>query len=559
MRYSQEEIQHLDKEAYQAIVQEKNLNRFMMMFPDVRDMVDFSNAEAKYPYRRNSVLALLVQSGNSALLEDFWDRYFFLENREKRALQKEFLKGTNLIGQKMNFHYFAAETPPKVRAEQEIFCGGEDDKEYWEFQLNNRLLPKDTRTPAEKERWKMYEFLREKAYVLEHYEQDMEPEKKVVFERGDKLEEHISGKENTFIWQKERQILSDVILRKHDSKVRAEDGSWVRIEGLDAASEKSFAAQAFKKMDYPDSFFWAKDGLDSLEYMVKRSSECLDDRELSKYFELQGGIVLIEESEENMTSNLLEGKSSIAHCGINAANRPVFGIYGENFIDDAEEKKNATLPHEMTHASDMVAAENVQPFEDTDIMKLAFMCLYENKPNTPKRCETRKIIDEVIWNYKCGAYRREVLARIMEPRSYDKNEPLLENLRRLYRAYYQAKKQNKTGITKHIETMAMRQMKNYAEVKLLCDKFDDFVPVAAAYDRDEFKKGISANYNITADAGEYYDKFNDFYPAYLDVFGCQGPEKRLNKMIEKELKEISKMQEGTQNISRLKRVLLRTR
>ena len=70
------EKQKLDDAIAQDIMQNNKFDVLHYFFPETKDMVAYSNAVYPYPYRRNSVLALLVQAENLDLFHHFFDTYF---------------------------------------------------------------------------------------------------------------------------------------------------------------------------------------------------------------------------------------------------------------------------------------------------------------------------------------------------------------------------------------------------------------------------------------------------------------------------------------------------
>lgn len=67
------EAQQIDLEVERIIRRDKQPEKLKEFFPDAEALVKFSNETYPYPYRRNSVLALAVQSESSDVWTDLGD------------------------------------------------------------------------------------------------------------------------------------------------------------------------------------------------------------------------------------------------------------------------------------------------------------------------------------------------------------------------------------------------------------------------------------------------------------------------------------------------------
>ena len=119
------ERQKLDDDLWRQVVKEKKLTTIYRRFATHQKMVEFSNEQYPYPYRRNSILALLVQSEDLDLIKRFWKHYFDKNNEDVKNAELEFLRGTNQIGQYMNYHYFGDAMPEEVLRQEAEFLGKE--------------------------------------------------------------------------------------------------------------------------------------------------------------------------------------------------------------------------------------------------------------------------------------------------------------------------------------------------------------------------------------------------------------------------------------------------
>ena len=110
----------LNAKIAQEIVQFKRFDLLTKHFPTAKQMVEYSNFVPQYPQRKNSVLALLVQSGDAFLLRRFWD-FYFVKQSSPAECEENFLDGTDAVGQMMNYHYFREDAPFEVLREEAAF------------------------------------------------------------------------------------------------------------------------------------------------------------------------------------------------------------------------------------------------------------------------------------------------------------------------------------------------------------------------------------------------------------------------------------------------------
>ncbi len=531
------DILRLDGEVYKIIVQEKSLEKLKRLFKDASSLVEYSNISAPYPHRRDSILALLVQTGDVSFFQDVWDHYFWRENIETVRLQKEFLKGTTSTGQRLNYHYFRDVMPPDVLFAEKLFLE-RDVKKSKQLQEQRRELPKDTRTPKEQERWEIYETIKQLVMKLNRMS-DMEAEcRKIKTDENQQLIEEVEG--TGFVWNKKSYPFSEILFKKGEGK----DGSflWGSVKGLKTDGTESLLPQVFRKLDFPEDFFWAKTSLLRLETMLEINGGIEYADELLRFFELKNGIVLVEKDVFHEKGNSKNSRGCTAYCAATTTNRPLLGLVSENIRHEDEISLRKILPHELTHAVESVSEKGIPAdfFSKTDIMKLSFMALYLRERGKKSDNSIRRVIDEATKGYKQGYHLSETLARIMEPRDFD-NDPLVKNLRRLFMCYEGAKLNGKQGVVKYIETMAERQLPNYKEMMKLYEKFERFLAIDLKFGEQEFNRFFKPT-KIEVNRQEYSREFEAFYRSYFSVLGRKKDVRTLEKITSKALKDLNNLE-----------------
>lgn len=536
------DILRSDGEVYKIIVQEKSLEKLKRFFKDASSLVEYSNVSAPYSHRRDSILALLVQTGDVSFFMDVWDHYFWQENIETIRLQKEFLKGTTSTGQRFNYHYFRDVMPPDVLLEEKLFLE-RDAKKLKQLQEQRRNFPKDMRTESDMERWEIYENIKRFAMKLNHYNA-MEAEcRKIKTDENQRLIEEIEGA--NFIWNKKAYPFSEILFKKGEGKKGA--FLWDSVKGMKTDGTESLLHQVFRKLDFPENFFWAKTSLLRLETMLKINGGIEYADELLRFFEVRNGIVVIEKDITHENGNSKNIRSCTAYCAATSTNRPLLGLVSENIRYEDEISLRKILPHELTHAVECVSEKGIPAdfFSKTDIMKLSFMALYLRKSGNRDDKSIGRVIDEATKGYKQGYHLSETLARIMEPRNFD-NDPLVKNLRRLFMRYERAKLNGKQGVVKYIESMVERQLPNYKEVMKLYGKFEKFLAVDLKFGEQEFNRFFKRT-KIEITRQEYSQEFEDFYRLYFSVWGEKKCVRTLEKITSKALNDLNNLENEGKN------------
>lgn len=534
------DISRLDEEVYRIIVQEKSLKKLKKLFRDARSLVEYSNVSVPYPHKRESVLSLLVQAGSADFFAEVWNHYFWRENVETAELQEAFLKGTTASGQKLNYHYFKEVMPPDVLLEAELFCESNPQKiKLLKQRLKSKDFPPDNRTEEELARWEIYEQI--KSHSLRIYN-GLAPTSRRIKTDGEKLIEEVSG--SNFVWNKCHYPFSEILFKKGEDKEG--NVSWGKADGLKTNGDERLLPQVFRKLDFPEHFFWARTSLLRLEEMLKANSEIEYADELLRFFEIKNGIVLIEKGCSHKESNSKEGVVCTAYCGKTNDNRPVLGLVSESMKYEDEISSRKILPHELTHAVEHVSDDLVSTdfFSKTDIMKLSFMALYLRERGKSGKGDIGRVIDEATKTYKSGYYVSETLARIMEPRDFGK-DVLVKNLRKLFIRYQRARLNHNRGTVKYIETMAERKLPDYKEMMKLYKQFERFLAVDLKFNEQEFNRFFRKT-KIEVPEKEYHKEFDSFYRSYLSVLGRRKDVKLLEKVTSKALKDLDALEGTTQ-------------
>lgn len=477
MLWSQE-AQKLDDEVYKIVVQDKNLDALFQLFPDAKSFTEFSNIDYNYPHRRNSLLALLVQTNDSELFCRTWNHYFANYSDEEAPKMKKyissFISGTNSVGQKIDYHYFADDAPPKIKAEIEMFLASDDEeREAIEFKIKHDLLPKDIRTPKQIANWDIYCMIEWASYVVGDCS-ETSSDNKVIMD-GNRLITEMTNPDTSMLWKKEYMPCSKLVLMKN-LKLKKNNFLLSVIENLNPNKKESFAKQALKQMSFPCSFLWSGAALNKWEKMVKASIADGNSQDLINFFEINQGMLIIENEEietNKKTSNSLSGVNNLAYSVVpEKPSVPIIGFYSDKMLSSTPDSLMNAFRHELTHALNDTKIDGFEEkgFSNMEIMKLVFMSTYFNSKE--KYSEGTKIIKSVLLSYNDYAYCEETMARVMEDRDLSK-DPLLLKTKDLIKIYNKAKLKNKAGVIKHIETMVNRICPQRDELAKLVEQFDN--------------------------------------------------------------------------------------
>lgn len=475
MQWSKE-AEALDRKVKAIIKNEKSPEKLKEYFPDARAVVEFSNAVYPYPYRRNSVLAMIVQTNDVDVLEKFWDTYFPNDDKDLE-LKRRFLEGTNSIGQKMNRRYFEADLSPENKAEAEWFkTADKKESEMIRFKIVNGLLPKDVRNAEQKDRELMYDvlkYLHESLAVRANEAAETEDNEiinSVNLVKNEKnrnnLVEEIGGAENKFTLLREIKPYAHLLLRKNK-----EDGSSnliAELKNIDINSSKNLAEQVFEQLDFPEVHYWSKDPLWALQEVLKHNQGKIRQINLSNFFEVHNGLLMIDYKHDRNSGNALQTSKSMAYCGIISPNRPLIGFHADYLQNWNLKKMKTAVPHEFTHALDAVRVFDGETdrLSDTEVVKFALMASYMEGKESGNR-----IVYQILDSYKTEAYSEEFVAKLMENHAF-KNNRLLKNMVRLVSRYNQAKLDKDENFMDGMSGLMKRKLPNYRNVKNLYQEFE---------------------------------------------------------------------------------------
>lgn len=446
----------LNAKIAQEIVQFKRFDSLLKNFPTVQQMVAYSNDVPSYPHRKNSVLALLVQSGDMALVRRFWDTYFF-KQVVPRSYERAFLKGTNSLGQAMNYHYFRNDAPFEVLREEALFRGEKcPDYNY-------------SRTPKQIASWKIYSFLKQRHKLLS---------------KDEPLQQSASVFERRYASEKQ-QLEENVLLPKHSVLLKPvqpfdrlifyrDQEHFFEPANLDISSSVPYAEQVFQNSDFPDEFFWAGDWLrlwnDVFPDMLKENPE------LSLYFAKNKGALVLHQNQSLGKSNLKPGKEAAAYMQRDCKDFLLLG-FNSKYCTLNEKLFRRMLRHELTHGADLfpLSAEDDE-FSESDFMKFCDMMLYTKR---------HKLVYKVANSYSSSERRLELLAKIMELEPAEPSgDSLVQSIRKVFPLYAQWKLEDNQPKLEAFSHVVEKNLgaKRYDKWLDLVETFENYTEVDSSFD-----------------------------------------------------------------------------
>ena len=475
------EKQKFDEQIAREIVQEKRFDILRKNFPTATEMTLYSNEVYPYPYRRNSVLALLVQAEDAALTERFFKTYF--DNELVADVERDFLEGTNQIGQAMDYHYFRDDLPDEVLQQEAAFLG--------------KTFVANEKRRHSPERRKIYAFLKSEREKLAArkpvslYFSTLETE----VDRGNGRLMESEYVNEASVWLREKYPFRDLAFCNNA-------GHYIEQAEVTAALKKSFATQVFKQLRHPDAFFWAGDLLRNFEKQARGEVGFESGREL--YFGLKNGIVVFNQTADNAPSNSKESTRELAYLQYGYDYGLVMGLNNAYLNERHDYEK--ILNHELAHGVDLRQEQaDDKAFSESDFMKLADMALYVQR---------HPLVNFVARNYVHEARRSEVLARIAEKDEH--GVPLLDAVNLMFRRYTALKlDKDKDGMAQMARAV-QDNVKNYKAWKDMFYTFEAWTSVDNYY--DDFQ-GYAFDFDSTAAKLEksFYHKFLRLYGMRKDV------------------------------------------
>ena len=398
-------ISALNAKIAQEIVQFKRFDLLAKHFPIAKQMVTYSNFVPPYPQRKNSVLALLVQSGDASLVRRFWD-FYFIKQSAPAECEAKFLEGTDAAGQMMNYHYFREDAPFEVLREEAAFRNVDcPDVNY-------------SLTPKQAARWKIYSFLKQKRKTLEKkkplsvnisfFERKYDAQTKTIHEA-------VTLPHNG-VWQKGVKPFDKVVF------VRDRENFSEQV-GLDIASDIPFTEQVFRNADFPDEFFWAGDML----RLWNKTFSKFEKNEAAFFFAKNNGILMLHQDRPAKKLNLKSGKDASAYLQYNNDDFLVLGInYKKCSLEENHLQK--IIRHELAHGVDLFDNKACsQEFSESDFMKFCDVLLYQERHN---------FVRNTVNSYVPLDRRAELLAKIIECQSEEaKNHPLFPTIQKMFAAF----------------------------------------------------------------------------------------------------------------------------
>ncbi len=439
----------LNAKIAQEIVQFKRFDLLVKHFPTAKQMVEYSNFVPQYPQRKNSVLALLVQSGDAFLLRRFWD-FYFVKQSAPAECEEKFLDGTDAAGQMINYHYFRNDAPFEVLREEAAFRNV--DCADFNYSL----------TPKQAARWKIYSFLKQKRKSLEKKKPlsvNISPfERK--FDASTKTINEAVTLPNSGAWQKDVKPFDKVVF------VRDKENFSEQVD-LDIASDVSFTEQVFRNADFPDEFFWAGDML----RLWNKAFPKFEKNEAALFFAKNNGVLMLHQDRSSQKLNLKSGNDASAYLQYNNDDFLVFGInYKKCYLE--EKYFQNIIRHELTHGVDLFDDKVCSyEFSESDFMKFCDVLLYQERHN---------FVRNVVNYYSPEDRRVELLAKIMERDSEAvNNHPLIPSIKNSFTAFTKWRLENNQQKIEQFNGLVRKNLGEHRYNKW-CEVFDAFEDYAAS-------------------------------------------------------------------------------
>ena len=481
------ERQKLDNDLWRQVVKEKKLTTIYRRFATHKKMVEFSNEQYPYPYRRNSILALLVQSEDLDLIKRFWKHYFDKNNEDVKNAELEFLNGTNQIGQYMNYHYFRDAMPEEVLRQEAAFLG----KEY---------EPQPRPENAER-RWAIYEFLKARRTDLalrQSLQVEVSDYNVVYNKEHDNLTDEVML-DSFAVWRSETKMFGDLLLLNRDHKF----GEQVAV---DLESSEPLAQQVFKQLDWADKFFWAGELLPKWEQRLKNLNDM--ERKMAMYFTQKHGLIVLNEEKSAGNGNLKDNVQAAAYMDVSYQNLLLMGFNSKSFASQNEMLWKRALPHELAHGVDLNEEDRKKAFSDTDFMKMVGMWMYASEHPWVKWINTA---------YKQEDWLCELTAEIMG--KTDHNVPLLNKVRQVFGRYTQMALENDTEGMKLFDDAVRHKWSNrYGDWQKTYNKMDKTLQIQ--------NREPESGWDVFSE--QWAAAYRDFYRSYVQVCRSNG---KLEKMI----------------------------
>lgn len=510
------EMEKLDNEVAKIVREEKAPEKLQAIFPTAEELVEFSNRIYPYPYRRNSVLALAIQSDDSEVLGKILQMYFDKDDVSNDILALNFVVGTDSCGQYFDYHYFAEDMSPEAKARAEQFQS-EDDEEFemWNFKIHHDLLPEDKRTSEQKERVLMYEMIKNTtAKILEkdRFGIDRPPRILARDSEGVVMKEIFDDKEE-FVLLREQQAFSEI--RLNDNKNKLNDD----VIKLKIFNQRNFAQQAFKNLFFPELYYWAREPLNKMQKVLQTREAGLKNKDLEDFFTISNGVFEIAREYDFAAQTLkMDGKTFAGVCRYSAVKNESIIVIPANKIKDLNETQLVVvLNHEMTHNLDLVDTfsqdKGNERISDCDAIKFTFMALCMEMENYSE--EIQDIPEHLQTYYKTYSHTKEFVAKLMENNDFSGCK-LLQNAEKLIKRYNVAKIDEDGDFLGKMKNAMKQRMPDYEQARQTYGKFVLwFRSEEQCYEMAE--EGKPEEYlNVQQQKIEFRKK--DFYYHYQDNF-----------------------------------------
>ena len=393
----------------------ENLNAYGKEFSDLSRQVF---ASAGKPYTPCNVLEKAINTNNINVVFAVFTK--FLKTQSDRI--KFFNEFTNAKEEKFNFHYFENDLSPGLR--YKVHCFDDPDHAY------KILQQTDNRSEEQRQREQIYFFIRNKLlqktegysngissvgilnfHKVRHFDDDFR--KMYVNIRG-------SETDGTFIWKKEEQKLSKITLRHSADEIWPERS--VTIQNLDIGSDRTFAQQALKQIDFPELFSDMGKMLTHVGQALKIMQEDGDFHTLAAAIEQKGTTLELENREDKEVRG--NAKNGLRYAGYHNPLNNKIVINGSCLNYDKPEELGIVLKHEAAHGVDHVDLKS--DITDSGLYTLGVLAAIKNSSQNPQRAA---IVAEIKKCYHADSFNREAMARI-NSMPINPDDKLLQNMKK---------------------------------------------------------------------------------------------------------------------------------
>lgn len=390
----------VEKEKYglkiAEIVKSRDIEALKKEFPSAKKLVAYSNEVLPYPYKKDSILAILAKESDRGFFNEIFAEYFSDDFHKPLAL--EFLQGTDALGRKINYHYFAEGLSEADKISAKLFYTKDENERS--YLIRQRIIRgASSQTKEQIQAMNFYYTLRDKYVKLGGYvsQDSLNP---VKVDCDDRVQEHISGDNFTLLrdFNKIPRLEFRYLSQDFDY-----DDYVAGVKDLDLS--KPLAKQVFDKLDFPDLFYSTcyAHVINKLETTFKKAKNSKIGSDLATLSAVIGNTLVIE-NDYNKEYGFDKNYYAICHY----QDRKI--SYNAKLIENEDKDVYETTLHEIVHGLDF---SNKTFSIDSNVVSSAMTFLVAEKDFGIKQDDKlSKILyramsyDDVLWSL-------ETLPRLM--------------------------------------------------------------------------------------------------------------------------------------------------